>query len=116
MARAHGPLLIGEVIIGEVSKFAGGDRPKPLGGRELGEIDSVKKVAILIDVTTRRMEKGEWRKKEVGDRIDRINGMNGVGGMVELWLPTGTQASKGQPRDGAIPPKRRRSAKMCQYH
>jgi hypothetical protein len=35
--------------MGEVSKFAKDDRQKLLGGRELGEIDSVKKVSILID-------------------------------------------------------------------
>jgi hypothetical protein len=32
-----------------VSKLAKDDPPKRLGGRELGEIDSVKKVSILID-------------------------------------------------------------------
>jgi len=37
------------LLMGEVSKFAKDDRQKLLGGRELGEIDSVKKVSILID-------------------------------------------------------------------
>jgi hypothetical protein len=32
-----------------VSKFAGVDQWKLLGGRELGEFDGVKKVSILID-------------------------------------------------------------------
>jgi hypothetical protein len=36
--------------MGEVSKFAGGGRPKLLGGRGLGEFDSVKKVSMLGDV------------------------------------------------------------------
>jgi hypothetical protein len=36
--------------MGEVSKLAKGDPPKRLEGRELEEIDSVKKVSILIDV------------------------------------------------------------------
>ena len=35
--------------MGEVSKFAGGDQPKELGGRGLGEFDSVKKVSMLVD-------------------------------------------------------------------
>ena len=40
---AHRPILEDEV-----SKFAKRDRQKLLGGKELGEIDSVKKVSILI--------------------------------------------------------------------
>jgi hypothetical protein len=35
--------------MGKVSKFARGGQPKGLGGREMGEFDSVKKVSMLID-------------------------------------------------------------------
>ena len=36
------------LLMGEVSKFAGGDLPKWLKGRGLDEFDTVKKVSILI--------------------------------------------------------------------
>ena len=40
--------------MGEVSKFAGGDQPKRLGGKRLDRIDSVKKVSMLIDDGSRK--------------------------------------------------------------
>jgi hypothetical protein len=51
--------------MGEVSKLAGGDQPKGLAGRELGEFDSVKKVSMLIDDVEeeRRRQKGESSRK-----------------------------------------------------
>ena len=48
----HRPL-----IMEKVSKFAGGGRSKLLGGRGLGEIDSVRKVSILIDIERGREKK-----------------------------------------------------------
>jgi hypothetical protein len=49
--------------MGEVSKFAKADGPKALRASELSEIDSVKKVSILIDKEQGRKEKGEGRKQ-----------------------------------------------------
>ena len=67
-ANADDPLLMGEV-----SKFAGGGERKSLGGRRLGEFDSVKEVSILIDVAKNGGERsghgtvgGHWTKGRRG--------------------------------------------------
>jgi hypothetical protein len=58
--------------MGEVSKFAGGDRPKRLKGRELGEIDSVKKVSMLVDYRGEK-EKLEPRTHEPRNLSGLVN-------------------------------------------
>src|SRR6516162_3237749 len=67
----HSPLLMGEV-----SKFAGGYRPKRLCRRELDEFDSVKIVSMLVDVKRGRREKEERRADGTAETLTAKNAEN----------------------------------------
>ena len=81
----------GHLLMAKVAKFASGGRPRLLRDMGLRGFDSVRKVSILIDDIRRKKSRptgamavaGEKQKSGsagAGERINRINRFNGMGG------------------------------------